>query len=212
MDKKELISSLEDIISKLKEEEKEIEQQQEVTIPGNFIGYFNKDNQVSSFKLFNMSAQIGDELIIGSDKYVVVNKVYQTMKVPRYYLMPKYNLDVVQMHHNDNWTCFEDTDMYQKTIPAYFQSIKENIDRYDSVKATLASKEDIFDEEKAFPYFKALFKEGREKYIREFGKDSYFWLRSVVSSTYFAGAGSYGGSSGSYASHSYGFRPLILIG
>ena len=96
----------------------------------------------------------------------------------------------------------------------YFSNIT-NID-LEHFEATLASKEEIFGDEKSFPYFKALFKEGREKYIKEFGKYSTFWLRTVyfrirTAPPYFDLIDNIGEFYYNDASASRGFRPLIIL-
>ena len=129
--------------------------------------------------------------------------------------MPTANLDVVPMHpDNCYWkcTCYEDSYMRKDTLgdfEEYFSSIAGmNLENFE---ATLASKEELFSKEKAFPYFKALFKEGKETYIREFGNDSTFWLRSEES-MFFTAVNYCGDCILDECDYSLrGFRPLIIL-
>ena len=180
-----------------------------------FIRYSDKVSNCSLLKLIKFNKLvIGDRINIQWNHYfdptfVIVNIDNDC----RYYLMPINNLDILPMHHDDNWEDFGDIDIknelfrFKCSFDVYVNSKNHNDNRI----ITLASKEDIFDEDKAFPYFKTLFKEGREMYLKEFGNKSAFWLKSWRS-TEFAYASSYGDCGYTYAPIFLGFRPLIILG
>ena len=232
--KKEIIDCLRGLADKfekeLEEEEKEKSKPKHESIYWGDLTIPKCDSDkklyINSKLLNDYDVIVGDRLLIGEDKYVVVNIVtyngekydsndekFHPHQYTRYYLMPCYNLDSIPMHPDDcqyEWEKFGDTWMYKECITEFFNNkIRPYFD--GDVSITLASKEEIFGEYK-FSYFK----EGREKCLREFIRYSYFWLRSIGSSVGSSACFAYASSSGdcgySVASNSYGFRPLIIVG
>ena len=181
------------------------------------------------------SVHIGDKVAIPMKNYILELVIVDirfdnTNQIYKYYLMATNNIDALPMDSSDHafrkFVEFKDTDMHNKYLPRFMKELLPQITAVNGyigylTIATLASKEEIFDEDKAFPYFKVLFKEGVITFIREFGHDSYFWLRSNTTSNNFLNDDcSYFHvvtNNGLCRLHtirdlSIGFRPLIILG
>ena len=155
---------------------------------------------------------IGDKIAIPMKNYILELVIVNIeSNVDRYYLMPTNNIDVRQMHHEDCYIAFENTDMDKYLYYEFRETFFTNINRPHMLDVTLASKEEIFDQDKAFPYFKKLFKEHR--FVEEFGHRSIFWLRSITPffCFYYVDSNGYFSAADVDNSNSCGLRPLIIV-